>query len=82
MDQKRTALEYSLITDFILVYRLNAVLGVCLRFRLHQYLLCADIVKMFRGIQIFKPQTNFQRIVWNKTENETLLHFCLLTVTY
>ncbi|XP_043861736.1 uncharacterized protein LOC122756412 [Drosophila santomea] len=37
---------------------------------------------MFRGIKIFKPHTNFQRIVWRKTENEPLLHFRLLTVTY
>ncbi|XP_043062753.1 uncharacterized protein LOC122319488 [Drosophila yakuba] len=58
------------------------LLGVCLRFRQHQYVLCADVEKMFRGIKIFKPHTNFQRIVWRKTENEPLLHFRLLTVTY
>ncbi|XP_043862250.1 uncharacterized protein LOC122756493 [Drosophila santomea] len=39
------------------------LLGVCLRFRQHQYVLCADVEKMFRGIKIFKPHTNFQRIV-------------------
>ncbi|XP_043642439.1 uncharacterized protein LOC122612720 [Drosophila teissieri] len=58
------------------------LLGVCLRFRQHQYVLCADVEKMFRGIKIFKPHTNFQRIVWRKTENEPLLHFRRLTVTY
>ncbi|XP_043063191.1 uncharacterized protein LOC122319659 [Drosophila yakuba] len=58
------------------------LLGVCLRFRQHQYVLCADVEKMFRGIKIFKPHTNYQRIVWCKTENEPLLHFRLLTVTY
>ncbi|XP_044778690.1 uncharacterized protein LOC123327154 [Drosophila simulans] len=56
--------------------------GVCLRFRQHQYVLCADVEKMFRGIKVFKPHTNFQRIVWRTTENEPLLHFRLLTVTY
>ncbi|XP_044779750.1 uncharacterized protein LOC123327402 [Drosophila simulans] len=29
--------------------------GVCLRFRQHQYVLCADVEKMFRGIKVFKP---------------------------
>ncbi|XP_043063195.1 uncharacterized protein LOC122319664 [Drosophila yakuba] len=33
------------------------LLGVCLRFRQHQYVLCTDVEKMFRGIKI-------QRIVW------------------
>ncbi|XP_043063213.1 uncharacterized protein LOC122319685 [Drosophila yakuba] len=58
------------------------LLGVCLRFRQQQYVLCADVEKMFRGIKIIKPHTNFQRIVWRKTENEPLLNFRLLTVTY
>ncbi|XP_041631681.2 uncharacterized protein [Drosophila kikkawai] len=58
------------------------LLGVCLRFRQHPYVFCADIEKMFRGIQVFKPHTNYQRIVWRKNENEPLLHFRLLTVTY
>nr|XP_041631653.1 uncharacterized protein LOC121502360 isoform X2 [Drosophila kikkawai] len=55
------------------------LLGVCLRFRQHPYVFCADIEKMFRGIQVFKPHTNFQRIVWRKNENEPLLHFRLPT---
>ncbi|XP_070851447.1 uncharacterized protein [Drosophila suzukii] len=57
-------------------------LGVCLRFRQHRYVLCADIEKMFRGIQVSRRHTNFQRIVWRKNENEPMLHFRLLTVTY
>ncbi|XP_041630331.1 uncharacterized protein [Drosophila kikkawai] len=56
------------------------LIGVCLRFRQHQYVIRADIEKMFRGIQVFKPHTNYQRIVWRKNENEPLLR--LLTVTY
>nr|XP_044248782.1 uncharacterized protein LOC123002531 [Drosophila takahashii] len=58
------------------------LLGVCLRFRQHRYVLCADIKKMFRGIQVAKPHTNFQRIVWRKNEKEPILRFRLLTVTY
>ncbi|XP_070854779.1 uncharacterized protein [Drosophila suzukii] len=58
------------------------LLGVCLRFRQHRYVLCADIEKMFRGIQVSRRHTNFQRIVWRKNENEPMLHFRLLTVTY
>ncbi|XP_041633403.1 uncharacterized protein [Drosophila kikkawai] len=58
------------------------LLGVCLRFRQHPYVFCADIEKMFRGIQVFKPHTNYQRIVCRKNGNEPLLHFRQLTVTY
>jgi len=37
---------------------------------------------MFRGIQVSRRHTNFQRFLWLKNENEPMLHFRLLTVTY
>jgi len=58
------------------------LLGVCLRFRQHRCVLCADIENMLRGFQVFRRHTNFQCVVWRKNENEPMLHFRLLTVTY
>ncbi|XP_070144903.1 uncharacterized protein [Drosophila kikkawai] len=58
------------------------LLGVCLRFRQHRYVFCADIEKMFRGILVADEHTHYQRIVWRKEETATLDHYRLLTVTY
>nr|XP_041631969.1 uncharacterized protein LOC121502441 [Drosophila kikkawai] len=41
-----------------------------------------DNIHPSQALQVFKPHTNYQRIVWRKNENEPLLHFRLLTVTY
>nr|XP_043069444.1 uncharacterized protein LOC122322108 [Drosophila bipectinata] len=45
------------------------LIGVCLRFRQHRYVFCADIEKMFRGILVSDEHTQYQRIVWRKDEN-------------
>ncbi|XP_050746081.1 uncharacterized protein LOC108027240 [Drosophila biarmipes] len=58
------------------------LIGVCLRFRQHRYVFCADIEKMFRGILVSDEHTQYQRIVWRKDENATMDHYRLLTVTY
>ncbi|KAH8241897.1 hypothetical protein KR038_005293, partial [Drosophila bunnanda] len=58
------------------------LIGVCLRFRQHLYVFCADIEKMFTGILVSDEHTQYQRIVWRKEENAPLDHYRLLTVTY
>ncbi|XP_044317428.1 uncharacterized protein LOC123038041 [Drosophila rhopaloa] len=58
------------------------LIGVCLRFRQHLYVFCADIEKMFRGILVSDEHTQYQRIVWRKEESANLDHYRLLTVTY
>jgi len=37
---------------------------------------------MFAGIQVSRPHTNYQRILWRKNENEPKLYFRLFTVSY
>ncbi|XP_070138639.1 uncharacterized protein [Drosophila bipectinata] len=57
------------------------LIGVCLRFRQHRYVFCADIEMMFRGILVSDEHTQYQRIVWRKDENATLDHYRLLTLS-
>ncbi|XP_055859438.1 uncharacterized protein LOC129921565 [Episyrphus balteatus] len=58
------------------------LINVCLRFRVHQYVFCADIVKMFRQIWVDKKHRDYQRIVWRENPNEPIGHYRLCTVTY
>ncbi|XP_055838373.1 uncharacterized protein LOC129906582 [Episyrphus balteatus] len=58
------------------------LINVCLRFRIHQYVFCADIVKMFRQIWVDKKHRDYQRIVWRENPNEPIGHYRLCTVTY
>ncbi|XP_076658716.1 uncharacterized protein LOC143362429 [Halictus rubicundus] len=52
------------------------------RFRVHQYVLTADIEKMFRQIKIHPEDTKFQKILWRDNPNEPIKTFTLDTVTY
>ncbi|XP_055920468.1 uncharacterized protein LOC129952067 [Eupeodes corollae] len=56
--------------------------SICLRYRLHLYVISGDIEKMYRQIWITKGHTDFQRIVWRNSPTEPLKHYRLLTVTY
>ncbi|XP_046801121.1 uncharacterized protein LOC124418533 [Lucilia cuprina] len=56
--------------------------AVCLRFRLHEFVFSADIVKIFRQIWVSESHRNFQRILWRETPGKPLKHFQLCTVTY
>ncbi|XP_036344265.1 uncharacterized protein LOC118753492 [Rhagoletis pomonella] len=50
------------------------LIGVCLRFRQHRYVFCADIEKMFCGIQVAPEHTNYLRIIWRKNEDSPISH--------
>ncbi|CAK9799145.1 hypothetical protein ANTPLA_LOCUS1910 [Anthophora plagiata] len=52
------------------------------RFRLHNYVLTADIEKMFRQIKMHPEDTVFQKILWRDSCNEPIKVFRLNTVTY
>lgn len=52
------------------------------RFRIHQYVLTADIEKMFRQIKIHPEDAKFQKILWRDNPNEPIKTFTLDTVTY
>lgn len=55
---------------------------VLLNFRLHRYVMKADIEKMFRQVLIDPSDRAFQQILWRKNETEPLTTYQLNTVTY
>ncbi|XP_055856101.1 uncharacterized protein LOC129919272 [Episyrphus balteatus] len=58
------------------------LINVCIRFRVHRFVFCADIVKMFRQIWVHPKHRDFQRIVWRESSDAPISHFRLSTVTY
>ncbi|XP_015377245.1 PREDICTED: uncharacterized protein LOC107171509 [Diuraphis noxia] len=58
------------------------VFKILARFRKHQYVLTADVEKMFRQIQIANEDRDLQRILWRPSPNEALRTYQLTTVTY
>lgn len=53
---------------------------VLTRWRIHRFAYSADVVKMFRQIQVNPDDWNLKRILW--AENNSLKEFVLTTVTY
>ncbi|XP_025419334.1 uncharacterized protein LOC112689715 [Sipha flava] len=63
--------------------KLQVDLGdIVLRCRMHQYILTADIVKMYRQILIRSEDRVFQHIFWSDSPNDQLQEFQLCTITY
>jgi hypothetical protein len=58
------------------------LLEILIRFRTHQYVLNADITKMYRQIKISEHDKDYQRIIWRDNPNQPLQIFRLTTVTY
>jgi hypothetical protein len=56
--------------------------SIMLRFRKHNFVLKADVVKMYRQINIKHSERNLQRILWRENPNHKLNHYNLNTVTY
>ncbi|KAL0829434.1 hypothetical protein ABMA28_004206 [Loxostege sticticalis] len=52
------------------------------RWRQHQFVLVADIQKMYRQILVSKEDVDYQRIVWRESPNLPIEEYRLLTVTY
>jgi len=51
------------------------------RFRTHNYVISADIRKMYRQINIVKEHRDFQRILWRESKNDPIKTYTLNTVT-
>ncbi|XP_033232130.1 uncharacterized protein LOC117183082 [Belonocnema kinseyi] len=54
--------------------------SLIIRFRFHNYVLIADIEKMYRQFLIREEDRQYQRILWPK--NDQILEYCLNTVTF
>ncbi|XP_056636636.1 uncharacterized protein LOC130445135 [Diorhabda sublineata] len=58
------------------------LLSIVLRFRKYNYVVSADIVKMYRQISITPEQRHLQKIVWRENPSDNLEVYQLNTVTY
>ncbi|XP_054290792.1 uncharacterized protein LOC129005810 [Macrosteles quadrilineatus] len=56
--------------------------SILLRFRIHIYVLTADIEKMYRQIWIHPSQRDMLRILWREDNSKPVLIYRLNTVTY
>lgn len=56
--------------------------SILTRFRAHQYVITADVEKMFRQVGISKEDQDLQRRVWRESPSEALRICRLATVTY
>lgn len=58
------------------------LLDIIFRFRCWQYVVTADIEKMYRQVRVEQSQTRYQRILWRTNPEEEIRAFELKTVTY
>ena len=58
------------------------LLSIILRFRMHRYVMTADISKMYRQIPVHPKDYDLQRILWRRSSDEPLRQYQLVTVTY
>ncbi|XP_076284702.1 uncharacterized protein LOC143211126 [Lasioglossum baleicum] len=60
----------------------DELFSILLRFRSHQYVISADVQKMYRQILITPLQRKFQRILWRVDDSLPLKTYELNTITY
>ncbi|XP_062704225.1 uncharacterized protein LOC134286608 [Aedes albopictus] len=60
----------------------DSLVKIIMRFRFHQFVVSADIEKMFRQILVHPSDQPLQRIVWRDDPDSPLKTFQLCTVTY
>lgn len=58
------------------------LLSIVLNFRLHRYVMTADIEKMYRQVLVHPDDRPLQQILWRTQESEPLKPFQMNTVTY
>lgn len=79
----KTASGYSL-NDILMVGPTiqNDLFSIILRFRKHNFVLSADITKMYRQVCVNSEHRFLQKILWRFNPNEDISVFNLNTVTY
>lgn len=60
----------------------NDLFCILLRFRKHQFIISADIAKMYRQVLIKQDQRRFHLILWRSDDSKPVDTYCLNTVTY
>ena len=57
------------------------LLSIILRFRMHRYVMTADISKMNRQIRVHPKDYDLKRVLWRRSSDEPLRQYQLVTVT-
>ncbi|XP_075163329.1 uncharacterized protein LOC142235964 [Haematobia irritans] len=60
----------------------NDLMNVVLRWRFYKYVFNGDIQKMYRQIYVHPEDRQYQRILFRKSQSETISDYCLKTVTF
>ncbi|XP_058816777.1 uncharacterized protein LOC131680072 [Topomyia yanbarensis] len=60
----------------------DSLVAIVLRFRMHPFVVAADVTKMYRQILVDPSDQPLQRIFWRFSADEPLKIYQLLTVTY
>lgn len=60
----------------------NDLSSILIRFRMHRYVMTADITMMFRQILVTKEDSKLQLILWRDSEDLPIETYSLKTVTY
>ncbi|XP_058817359.1 uncharacterized protein LOC131680663 [Topomyia yanbarensis] len=60
----------------------DSLISIVMRFRMHAYVVSADIAKMYRQILVHPDDQALQRIYWRDSKDLPLKMFQLRTVTY
>lgn len=60
----------------------DTLFELLLKFRLHQYVLTADLEMMYRQILVREADRDLQRILWRSNSNEKIQIYRLNTLTY
>lgn len=60
----------------------DEVFSILIRFRIHPFVVSADVEKMYRQILVSEDQHSLQRILWRMHSDEPLQVYDLTTVTY
>jgi len=58
------------------------IFAILSRLRRHQYVIMADVEKMYRQIKIAPEDCDLQRILWRSSPTDELLSYRLLRITY
>lgn len=58
------------------------LLSIIMRFRTYNYVLTADIEKMYRQVNVQEQDTKFQKILWRSNSDDPVDTYTLQTVTY
>lgn len=58
------------------------IISIIARFRIHEYVLTADIEKMYRQVWIHPEDRKYQKILWRSNKNDNIHSYDLNTITY